>query len=417
MSSEQLSQINFPHNQKWSTYQIDEAAYEIFVLLQQQPTMAVSQLAEELGHSTTLVNARLEELKKRGFLRPDRTIQVPFLGQRLQTEAEAIYEPSNLGLSRFNIFFSGIPSVAELHQLETILALHPYTHYHVASFGNTASLYCQVDIPPEATGYLQEFFDRLQQEGFFTSISELEQQVVARSQFDFSRWRLGTDQWELFKQHEFSETSFETEIDLLWSDFLATDTHLKIEPSSPQMRFRFDNIDLQLLRELTVNARINITELARHYEISRSRISRRIKRLRELAIKDERLVYDQSIFDLTYAQIIEGRFKDGDPLDMQSFYSFLTGGYLPFSTTAIMDEERFIWFTPAPPSYIPQLTRFMWQHAENITVHQLDISTSRTYYFYHKNLESKGKWRTDREYIVDSPLDTYTKLQEGQSPK
>jgi DNA-binding Lrp family transcriptional regulator len=172
-----------------------------------------------------------------------------------------------------------------------------------------------------------------------------------------------------------------------------------------------------LLRELTVNARINITELANHYDISRSRISRRIKRLRELVIRDDRLVYDQSTFDLTYAQMIEGCFRADDELDMQSFYSFLSEGYLPFSTTVIMDGERFLWFTPAPPSYVPQLTRFMWQHADDIRVHQLDLSTSRTYYFYHKNLERKGQWRTDQEYIVDTPLDTFAKLQERQSQK
>jgi len=395
---------SLPESANWGQYDLDAAAYSIFLYLQQNPLIPVKTIADELGYSTTLVNARLESLKEQGFLRPSREIFVPFLGTRLQTEVEAVYDPNPLGLQRFNIFLEDIPDLSSLHELETFLAIHPYTHYHIALFNTQASLFVQFDIPPSAETYLTELLETLQGHDYYHSYSFMKQLFVAKSKFDFNRWQLSSNKWEIYSQNDLVETSLDSELDFLWRDFLAQYQPATPPQSQVEMVFDFDKIDMSLLRELTVNAKPNITKLSKHYEISRSRVSRRIKRLREQVVTDERLVYDQSIFDLSVAIIIQAKFEEGSDLTYQSFYDFLTADFLPFSTTAIMDTGQFLWYVVCPPSLVSVINRFVWLHAKPLNLYHLDIDSGRTYYFYSKSMVSKGTWKADKSYFIDSPL-------------
>lgn len=404
-----IGNMIIPEKIDWNNYELDKPAYEIFVILQRDPTISISQLSEELEYSPTLINSRLESLKKQEFLRPDRFISVPFLGKRLQTDAEAVYEPSTLGLTRMSVFLHEIPTRDELRYLEQLLEIHPYTHYYVTVFGNKTSIFCQFDIPPDASKHLEQLFEILINTGYFRSYQAMTQKYIAESKVDTSKWYLPSNQWQLYSEDEFDSTTMDSELELLWYDFLSENKFKPTERNQPEM-VKIDEIDLKLIRELTINAKPNISKLSKHYNISRSRLSRRIKRIREHIIRDVRLAFDQSALDITYAQIITGTFRNERKFTQQTFRSFLAGNYIPFTTQAIVTEKAFIWLIIASPSYIPMITRFAWEHADDIKVYQLDLQSSRTHYFYHKNFSDAEGWNTNKSYIVDDPLQMMKEL-------
>jgi len=409
---ETIQHLDIPDKLIWPPYEMDRAAYQIFLVLQHNPTIAISQLANGLGYSTTLVNSRIRSLKEQGFIRADKEISVPFLGNRIQTEVEADYDPFALQLSRLNIFLHGVRSLEKLQELEQLLAIHPYSHYHVASFGNQATLFCQFDIPETGIVYLEELLDRLIELDYFNSYSTMLDPRIVKTRIDPTRWLIQSQSW-LVVDDQLNSATNDSELDFLWNDFqeINTDT-AQIHAQTSTMK-KLDKIDLQLVRELTVNANPNISELSKHYAISRSRLSRRLKRIRQEVIREERLVFDNSVYNLTYGQIIRAQFRQDDPLQMQSLYQFLNQNAFPFNSQVIMTETEFIWLIVSTPAYAAMLSRFVWEHTDDIELFQLDLNSSQTYYLYPNSYSDDQGWIDTRDFIFVQPLELLKQMKQN----
>ncbi|MBD3159568.1 MAG: hypothetical protein GF309_12315 [Candidatus Lokiarchaeota archaeon] len=392
----------------WSSYGLDRKDYLIFLCLEQDPSLSNASISREVSEtepiSSESVRIRIQKMKQSGFLRPNRTIRDPILGDRTQTEVEAVYDPHKIGLLRQHVLFKDIPNRTSLNKLKAVCDSHPYTHFRTLGYSKGATLYAQFDIPPSTVDIMSELYSNLRERGLFAHLDYFETQFLATHEADFHEWNLVDNRWSVEYGTKSGKGSRLSRIEDLWEEFQTSQEEKNPEQTSPEMAFSLDELDMTLLRELTINGTPAIKPLAPVYHRDPSTISRRINRLRETVAENDMLYYDRSVFDLTYPQLVVGEFTEENELDAGSLYWFIESGGLPFESKVLIDGNRFILFVVTPPSLSPEVSEFMWEHTSYVNVYQLQLDSSFTYYFYHKNYLGNGKWNTNRDYVLGEPL-------------
>ncbi|MGV9170741.1 MAG: hypothetical protein ACOC38_12475 [Promethearchaeia archaeon] len=392
----------------WSNYNLDLKDYLIFLSLERDPSLSNAAISKEVSQkepiSSESVRIRIKKMKESGFLRPDCTIEDPVLGERAQTEVESVYTPSKLGLLRQHVLFDTIPDRTALDKLKTFCDSHPYTHFRTIGYSKGATLYVQFDIPPSAKNTMRDLYAELKKRELFTNLHVYDTQSLAKQEADFHEWNLVDNKWSMEYGTKSAKGRHLSRIEDLWENFQKSNEERDLELSPPDMKFELDKLDMALLRELSINGTPAIKPLGPIYDRDASTISRRINRLQETVAADDMLYYDRSVFDLTYPQLIVGRFLGDDEMGADNLYWFIQSGGLPFQSKVAIDKERFVLFITTPPSVAPEISEFMWEHTDEAEIFQLQLDSSFTYYFYHKNYLSNGQWNTDEEYLFDEPL-------------
>ncbi len=373
----------------------------ILQVLQQNHSFTPNKIAKYVGLSAETVRSRIYRMKQGGVLRADREIDVPLLGKRMQTELEAVYIPQHLGLLRQHVLFYDVPNSRSLNALLAFCEAHPYTHYRAVAYGNGTMLYAQFDIPPEISGEMEQLYRILENAPLFDHFQILETEFVGKSKVDLAKWDYRNKEWLLGEENAFPSTFSVSD---LWEKFLTEGKISSIEKVQPRIQPKLDSLDMLLLREITVNAKISVKFLSQTYKKDMGTISRRLKALRETVAYGSILYYDPSLFDIEYYQLIIGKFSPGSDLSPESLLSFLKSEYLPFESTAAIDDGWFMWYISSPASLASSFTDFIWQNAALFQVFQLNLSRARTYYFYHENYNGNGEWRTDSDWILNDPL-------------
>jgi len=387
-----------------TTVRIDEKDLKILLQLEQDPSLSKSKIARRIGVAPETVRLRLQRLKDRGVLRPNRIITDPLLGERLQTEMEAVYVPSSLGLLRHHVLFLGVHTREQLNQLKRLCDIHPHTHYRVVAFGDGATLYAQFDIPPQAEPLIRELYERLVGRDLCEDYQVVESRYVSGKGADLQRWNTDSNKWEIEYGKKSSTGTRLSRVEAIWSDFLDQCPEEDPAEDRPRTPETLDQLDLLLLRELTINSRPSFTQLGEVYKRDATTISRRVDRIRKMFAPHDVLYLDRTIFDLTYPQLITGTFHNNNELNAKTFYWFVRSGAIPFEMKGVTNGTDFLLYSMTPPSFASELSEFFWEHCSHVRVHQLQLDSSYTYFFYHENYSPGQGWRHDRPYVVDEPL-------------
>ncbi len=397
----------------WRAYGLDLKDYEIFLSLKKNPLQSNAEIGRSVKLSSETVRSRVHAMKSKGFLRADRKILDPVLGERTQTESNGIYLPSTLGLLRHHLILQGIPDRTALKTLKRFCDEHPYTHYRVPAYGNSAALYIQFDIPPQIEKSIKKLIDFLKSKRLFSDYFTIEEYYFSMCNADFSKWDTKRNVWKLGLREDSSLIPDTSSLENVWQKSTSKSREFDVERTIPRKSYDFDNLDLRLLREITINSKPVLTAISSDYtkdtklneefKKDSTTFSRRISKLREHVVNRDQLYYDRRVFDLTYPQLISGTFRDGSDLTLESLHNFISSGALPFDTSLISDGKSFLLYSTAPPSIAPELSELIWDHAQNICVLQLQLDASKTYFFYQENYINND-WIVDREYIVDDPL-------------
>jgi DNA-binding Lrp family transcriptional regulator len=397
----------------WRAYDLDLKDYEIFLSLKKNPLQSNAEIGRSVALSSESVRSRVHVMKSKGFLRANGEINDPVLGPRQQTESTGVYNPTALGLLRQHVIFKGIPDRQALNDLKRMCNDHPYTHYRAPAYGDSASLYVQFDIPPETSKTMQRFYDALRKKRLFSTYFVLDAHYYARCGADFSKWDAKRDAWNVDCGKKAGLGSNLSGLEDIWSGIQTTMDDYKAPEVIPEARYDFDSLDLRLLRELTIASKPVLTaisaayandpNLADEFKKDATTLGRRVSKIRENIVTRDQLYYDRRVFDLTYPQLISGEFKAGSDLSSDSLYRFVSSNALPFETAAHFDKKSFLLYSTTTPSIAPELSELIWDHAQAISVYQLQLDASALYFFYQENY-ANGKWNTDRQYISDGPL-------------
>lgn len=353
-----------------------------------------------MGYSTEMVRLRIQKLKDVNFLRPNKLIEDPVFGKRMQTEQITTYRPYKINLRRQHVFFKNISSESSLQKLMQFCDEHPYTRYVVPTYMENLTLYTQFDVPQEITGKMEMVYNLLKSNGLCSSILIFTNETNFRSKADFNRWNIHQKQWM------FESSKIKNVFQDLWDNFISKyQSDIRHRPIiKPSLDFRFDELDAKLLRELSINAKISNKELSEIYGKDPASISRRIQKLKSKVLGKNRIIYDRTMFNLSYQQIIVGKFNKDHEFHANSFYEFMNRSDLPFHSSGTINEESFIWVITLPPYYASELSKFLWKHTQEINIYQVDMKASRSYFFYHKNYLGHKKWNIDDDYVINTPL-------------
>ncbi len=397
----------------WRAYDLDLKDYEIFLSLKKNPLQSNAEIGRSVALSSEAVRSRVHAMKSKGFLRANGEITDPVLGPRTQTESTGIYSPTALGLLREHVIFKGIPDRKALNVLKHMCDEHPYTHYRVPAYGESAALYVQFDIPAEISKTMQSFYDALKKRGLFSTHFVLDAHYHARCGADFSKWDTKRNSWTVDCGKKAGLGSNLSGLEDIWSSIQDTTEDNSAPEVRPEPGYGFDSLDLRLVRELTITSKPVVTaisaayandpNLADEFKKDATTLGRRISKIRENIVTRDQLYYDRRVFDLTYPQLISGEFKAGSDLSSDSLYRFVSSNVLPFETAAYFDERSFLLYSTTTPSIAPELSELIWDHARTISVYQLQLDASALYFFYQENYADE-KWNTDRQYILDDPL-------------
>ncbi len=374
---------------------IDIIDFEIFQVLRKNPLFTPKKISEIIGVSSETIRSRITRMKNNNFLRKSRVVDIPLLGMREQSEVEAAYSPYKIGLERIHVFFHGVRTREQFNKLIQLADEHPYTHYRVLCLSYDAILYLQFDIPIGHLNKLLKLLDMVQELNLFDKYSVINSKYVVKSKLNLSMWKQFSHEWDI-------ETKGTNPFISMWDNIRSNSEEIDKFRTECSSIVKFDEFDALLLRELTVNAKCNATELGKYYGKNTSTITRRINKIRNTVISNNVLYYDRGVFDLIYPQIIFGEFKENSNFNLSSAMEFIDQKF-PFDSNFITDGNSFIWHSITPPSFAPMISEFAWQEAQNIHVFQLQMKTARTYYFYHENFRG-DKWNIEDNYMIYNPL-------------
>lgn len=402
------------------SFNIDKINFDIFLSLLQDPLQSERSISRLTGISLPTVKDRLFELKQKNFLRSDKVIYDPVLGERKQTEVEASYVPKAIGLEKIYVLFTNIVSISQMGKLISIIGSHPYCHYQTQCPGNTGVIFSSFHIPAGTSSTVDSFCKEISNENKCNYIFLKDMDFEAESFMDFSKWDIFKQIWTLQSKNYDTLSSISghnPETNVLEQTILAFADGDKFsnpnnvilreqqEIQNYQTNSNFDLnsaslLDMSLIRELTLNGKVTVQFLSEEYNVDRSTVYRHLNNLNKFVIDDYLLQYNNSYFDLTINLLIFGYFKPNSEIKFSLFNNFFNQGFFPFQSTLVSDQKTFLWQIATTPFFLTEITDFCWKHFNNQFFFLINPKTSFKYFFASNNFLPEKLWRQDKEFLL-----------------
>jgi hypothetical protein len=357
-------------------------------------TKYLNKIGIEISYYT--VQKTYGELINQGILRNESSITDPITpgNTRLITHVEGNYVPEKLGLIRQHVVFRNLSDNYSVNKFKEICDIHPYTHYRTLLIGSGLHGYAQFDIPNNSASEMYEFYSSIR-----TILNSNDFQLINHHRSTYSELKLDhfnhlTGNWDF---HIFSDQN--KSLEKIW------ETHNNVEEVYLQTQYssimeHLNPIEIQLIRELTINANVKAQNIHKFYQRDRTTISKYLKKLETDVMGNPTLYYDRSQFDLSSPQMIIGEVDM--PQTINKLHRVFGDNRLPFRSEIISDGPRFIIILMVPPSLGPEISYFVWTKTQNIEMNSISLSLDNSwrYPFYPENYDiESSKWKTSKEYI------------------
>lgn len=352
--------------------------FKLFQFLQKHPRANYSQIAENLGISDKTAKSYVDYLKENGYI----------IGTR------ATFIPEVLGLETA-LYIIKERKIENIVLLEKLADFHDYTCFRNRILGSIQGLVMQFYIPEEAIKYLDELFSQLK-----------ELKVIE----DFSRLKADkfrTDTKPEFEQYDNVLGEWIWNLHSWEQKYEKTSSKKPEETQNQELTKRLQILDLQLLRELTIDANITNKELAEKYNATAVQVSRR------LAFLSDQLIEYVLLYERSKIQPVDLVFYVGKcSTDRRNKLFNLVKNYpIPFDSSLRLLQGGFIWRMNIPPTYNSQFGEFLWKICDQLDFYRMNHTKSRLYWFYGDPFDmSTKKWDTTRKKVYDEPL-TWIKKQ------
>jgi len=317
-----------------------------------------------------------------------------------------------LDLELYDFFFH-VGSHQALKILEERLCYyHPYVLYRGRCHGKFSGLFLQFRVPKGTLDHLIDLSQSLKDYNIISEFEYLErissEKAVsiksALNHWDFEKkaWVFDWKTWKKGFEHIPAERQIHENKP---SDVILPDLKL---------------LDIQLLAELTVNARRKNIEIMKSIGFktqepgSAQKISRRLAFLKKNAVSDYRIFLNWEKFDLYQTILIHGRC---DTDTARKFRNYLYFGQtdskilFPFETIMFLTTDGFIWYVRAPPSHLSEITDFIWEICPDHDMFWIDYKFSEYYGLWTDTFDPLlNKWRSDHKFMTEDVLKRIPRL-------
>ena len=386
---------------------LDNIDQDIIILLIDNPFRSMNDIAKVLEIPYSNIKTRISKLKENGYIRKDNKIIDPVLGERIVTESIGIYDYNSLGLIRQHVIFYNIPNYETLINLERFCDIHPYTKFRVQLLSSSFAFYAQFDFPLIIISEMEELYQHLcelYEIPTFTKITASELITIKPNLFYWSKLN---DYWDIINKS--SPNQNPTMMKYFWNKYLTEKKENKLDFSDISTHekdlVKLNELYTKLIRELTINGNVGITELASIYNRDKSTISRHITFIKENYVKSGKLFFNPSEFKINSFRIISGEL-DSNILDKNNFLNFFSTQEFPFYGYIVCNNDKFLFYLEANQNQIQELYHFLWKNTKpaSLKIHELLLQSTYTYHFYNGNYKEDGTFNIDRQYFFDDPL-------------
>jgi len=364
---------------------LNQEKLALLFALQEQPVAPAAKLADQVGVTPPTARAWLESLKEENVI------------GGIQSNLRV----HRIGLEMYD-FFVGVDTYDSLKSIETFCDEYPYSSYRARVFGgNTHGMLLQFRQPVEAYEHLEQAFHRMMKADLITSIRELPTlQTVYGS--TYTRPRL--EAWNP------ERLSWEFDWEEWWKD---APKQPVIE--SPKIiehgdRIELDSLDVQLIQELTLNARRKNVDIIRAIDLDpnekgvQQNISTKLNRLKEEAVESYRVYINWDHFDIYNTPLVIAKAESGMT---RRLITHLKESEFPFSSSIRETTDGFVWSARLPSAHLSELVSLVWRVADTHELLIIDYKHSIWYGLWAEAFDGEKKeWRTDKAFCLDTPLKT-----------
>ena len=348
--------------------------YTLFQYLQKHPKANFSQIAGDLDITDKTAKAHYQYLIENGYIE----------GVRAQ------FKPRTLCLETIS-FLVKISDMEKIELLEKLADFHDFTIYRNRILGAYQGLFIQFNIPNDSVRYLEALFIKLKDLNIIEAFEKIQvekRKTSTSPEFEFydnvkGEWIWDIEPWreEYERASEINVFDAEKEIDVL---------------------NRVQQLDLKLLREMTINAKQAHNDLAENFQVTPVRISRRMTFLNE-NVTDYVLHYKRAKVQMVDLVLFRGKSSE---IDRTKLYNTLRKSPIPFDTGFNLLSDGFLWRMNVPPTYTSIFSDFLWSISEKLDFYRLDHYKSRKYYFYGDPYNhEKKEWNASKNEVYSQPLD------------
>ncbi len=367
---------------------IDAKDLEILLVIQDKPLATLSQIAMHIDMSVSNISARLHRLEHE---------YKHFQGVQIDLQNDA------LELDIFDFIFH-IKDMKSLLLFEKKFGhYHPYLRYRVRCNGHKNGLYLQFRAPKEGLNYIEELANILVDK----KILENYQHIKRNPNYNPVRVSSSLRSWNPEKKNwEFDWIQWKQEIKD--SSVNTAPNKEPIKSNHPEMT----ELDVKLLAQLTLNARNKNVNIMKNIGLdvepgTAQKVSRRIRFLKEKAIKNYRINLHWSNFFLYQSLIVRGYNGNGNA---NKIYNYIKNNdnediRFPFRCNYFLADDGFFWYVRAPPNHLSEFTNFIWEVCPDFELYSLDYKHSQVYGLWDQTFDAEKKnWKVNYDFMIDSVL-------------
>jgi len=355
-------------------FMLRNAGLRVLIALHDNPLGDINSLSKQAKMSPATFARNLRKLQAEGILDKG-----GFVSTQISYSA--------VGLELVAILMN-IPQ-ENLRIVENMCEMHPYSTYRVRCFGSTNGIFALFAVPAGSISFLLQLLDTLRKNGVFTDYHWhrlLNQQIYTEADFRLYDNRTGT--WN-FDWNE-------------WEKTVDKGNSFTLEECPPSVLHQMTAVDMQVLKQLSFDARKERKEIAKEVGIPPYHLSRRLKFYRQNNVNGAYRI----LFGLTSLNLVTPALAEC-VVDAQAKERIgYAASKLPFQGNFIPTETGFILYSTLPAPDFPKLAAALLKHVEKAGLMWCDYASSVRYWF-DSDEESNfrdGKWLATREFLVDDIL-------------
>jgi DNA-binding Lrp family transcriptional regulator len=380
---------------------VDSKDLEIILALQENPLASVSTIAKRVNMSISGTAIRLNKINenKETIIRVNSELNLKAL------ELE-IYD-----------FFYKVDTKKSLDIIEKKVGYyHPYLSYRTRCIGKFSGVYMQFRSPKGSLNYHFDLSDELRKRNIISDYklvkrNTVETSLVIKSALKF--WDSKNQTWN------FDWKTWRSGFDYISPTSISQSTNDK------SILNELSDLDMKLLRELTVDARQKNIDFIRKLGMENEngiaqKVSRRLSFLKDHAISSFRTFLDYRVFDFYQTIVIHAKCtknvarklrnylligigKETKEIEYTSDVKLLA---FPFQGVFVITEDGFQWYIRAPPSHMSEIVDFIWSICPQHDLFWTSYKDAFSYHFWDETFDSKNKkWKTDYDFMVKSVID------------
>jgi DNA-binding Lrp family transcriptional regulator len=275
------------------------------------------------------------------------------------------------------------------NKIEEMCDNHPYTSYRVRCYGDTNGIFALFAMPTGSLSLLLQLLDIMKKNGTFTDYRLhrlLNEQIY--TEVDFRRYNNGLGTWSFGWDG--------------WAKIIDEGNPAELKEFPPTVLHHMTAVDMQVLKQLSMNARKERKERAKEVGIPAYQLSRRLKFYKQNhVIGAYRILFGLAAVNLITPALIEC------VVDAQAKERIASAASkLPFQGNFIPTMQGFVLYSTLPAPDFPKLADALLQHVDEARLMWCDYASSVRYWFEggeQSNIKD-GKWVTSKELLVDGVL-------------